>query len=223
MTPAPVIALHDVSLTLNAANGPVPILKGITLQVAPGESVAIAGPSGSGKTSLISVCAGLERASGGEVRLLGRELGALDEDDLARLRRGRVGFVFQSFHLLANMTALENVAAPLEIMHRKDALESARAVLAQMGLAERTDHYPAQLSGGERQRVAVARALAVEPEIVFADEPTGNLDGRAGARVADLLFEECAARGAALVLVTHDHALAARAGRTITMQDGRIS
>ncbi len=223
MTPAPVIALHDVNLTLNAANGPVHILKNITMRVAPGESVAIAGPSGSGKTSLISICAGLERASSGVVQVLDRELGALNEDELALLRRGRIGFVFQSFHLLANMTALENVAAPLEIMHRAGALELAREALAQMGLEDRTGHYPAQLSGGERQRVAVARALVVEPRIVFADEPTGNLDRRAGDRVADLIFAECAARGAALVLVTHDHALAARAERTITMQDGRLS
>lgn len=222
MTATPVISLRDVSLTLSAASAPVQILKNITMDVAPGESVAIAGPSGSGKTSLISVCAGLERASSGQVLVLGEDLGALNEDDLARLRRGRIGFVFQSFHLLANMTALENVAAPLEIMHRAGALDLARTALAQMGLDGRTHHYPAQLSGGERQRVAVARALVVEPKIVFADEPTGNLDRRAGDHVASLIFDECAARGAALVLVTHDHKLAARAGRIITMHDGRI-
>ncbi len=222
MPSSPVIEMQKVSLTLPAANGPVHILKNLDMSVAQGESVAIVGPSGSGKTSLISVAAGLERASVGIVRLLGEELGLLNEDALARLRRGRVGFVFQSFHLLPNMTALENVAAPLEIMHNKNAIDLAREALEQMGLADRVHHYPAQLSGGEKQRVAVARALASEPKIVFADEPTGNLDTKAGKMVADLVFAECAARGAALLLVTHDAALAARAGRIITMQDGHI-
>ncbi len=217
-----VIAFRQVSLTLPAATGPVHILKDLDMQVMPGESVAIVGPSGSGKTSLISVAAGLERASSGVVELLGDDISQQNEDALARLRRGRVGFVFQSFHLLPNMTALENVAAPLEIMKKADAMAIARDALEQMGLADRLTHYPAQLSGGERQRVAVARALAVEPKIVFADEPTGNLDTKAGKMVADLIFDECAKQGAALVLVTHDAALAARADRIITMQDGYI-
>ncbi len=218
----PVVTLHKVCLTLPANTGPVHILKDLDLQVPSNQSLAIVGPSGSGKTSLISVAAGLERATAGQVMLLSKDITTMKENALARLRRGRVGFVFQSFHLLPNMTALENVAAPLEIMRRKDALEIAGAALEQMGLADRMAHYPAQLSGGERQRVAVARALAPQPEIVFADEPTGNLDARAGAMVADLVFEKCAALGAALVLVTHDAVLAARAAHTITMQDGHI-
>jgi len=222
MSSPPVITLNQVCLTLPANTGPVHILKSLELRVEPGERLAIIGPSGSGKTSLISVAAGLERATTGTVNLLGRDIGTLNEDALARLRRGRVGFVFQSFHLLPNMTALENVAAPLEIMHQKDAMAVAEAALEQMGLADRLSHYPAQLSGGEKQRVAVARALAPRPEVIFADEPTGNLDSQAGAMVADLIFDKCAALGAALVLVTHDAALAGRAGRTITMQDGRI-
>lgn len=222
MSSPPVITLNQVCLTLPAITGPVHILKSLELRVEPGERLAIIGPSGSGKTSLISVAAGLERATAGTVNLLGRDISTMNEDALARLRRGRVGFVFQSFHLLPNMTALENVAAPLEIMHQKDAMAAAEAALEQMGLADRLSHYPAQLSGGEKQRVAVARALAPRPEVIFADEPTGNLDSKAGAMVADLIFDKCAALGAALVLVTHDAALAGRAGRTITMQDGRI-
>jgi putative ABC transport system ATP-binding protein len=220
--PAPIVALKNVSLTLPATTGPVHILNALDLEIEQGQSLAIIGPSGSGKTSLISVAAGLERATSGTVHLLGRDISVLGEDALARLRRGKVGFVFQSFHLLPNMTALENVAAPLEIMHHKDAIGLAGEALTTMGLADRLHHYPAQLSGGERQRVAVARALAPAPQIVFADEPTGNLDSKAGAMVADLIFDECAARGAALVLVTHDAVLAARAARTIAMQDGRI-
>jgi putative ABC transport system ATP-binding protein len=216
------MSLNGVCLTLPALTGPVSILKDIDLNVHEGESLAITGPSGSGKTSLISVAAGLERASSGTVNLLGQDISTMNEDALARLRRGRVGFVFQSFHLLPNMTALENVAAPLEIMHNRDALSLASDALSRMGLGDRLSHYPAQLSGGERQRVAVARAMATNPKIVFADEPTGNLDSKAGAMVADLIFETCAAQGAALVLVTHDAALAARASRTIIMQDGRI-
>ncbi|PHS26022.1 MAG: ABC transporter [Robiginitomaculum sp.] len=222
MSSSPVIAFDKVCLTLTAITGPVPILRSLDLSVEPGEHLAIVGPSGSGKTSLISVAAGLERATSGTVNLLGRDIGTLNEDALARLRRGRVGFVFQSFHLLPNMTALENVAAPLEIMHQKDAMAVAQGALEQMGLADRLSHYPAQLSGGEKQRVAVARALAPRPEVIFADEPTGNLDSQAGAMVADLIFDKCAALGAALVLVTHDAELAGRASRIITMQDGRI-
>lgn len=219
----PVLSLNNVELTLPAASGPVHILKGVSLDVAPGESVSIIGPSGSGKSSLMAVAAGLERASGGDIRLLGQVLGDQSEGDLARLRRGRVGFVFQSFHLMPTMTALENVMAPLEISRQRDAREAAERALGIVGLDHRLSHYPGQLSGGERQRVAVARALAVKPDIVFADEPTGNLDGAAGAMIADLLFDATRATGAALVLVTHDRELAKRADRQIAMNDGRIA
>ncbi len=216
------LELRDVTLALDAGARRVDILKGVSIQVEPGESVAVVGPSGSGKSSLLSVAAGLERATGGSIRMLGEDVRALDEDGLARLRRGRVGFVFQSFHLAAGMTALENVMTPLEIARRDRPRARAAAALESVGLADRMTHYPTQLSGGERQRVAVARALTVEPEIVFADEPTGNLDAAAGARVADLLFALAREKGAALVLVTHDRDLAARADRAVTMADGRI-
>ncbi len=223
MKPSPLVEFDKVSLTLPAITGPVHILKDINLKIPAGQSVAITGPSGSGKTSLISVAAGLERASTGVVSLLGVGLAGKSEDALARLRRGRIGFVFQSFHLLANMTAQENIAAPLEIMGRADALGLAAKILAKVGLEARAAHYPAQLSGGEKQRVAVARALVAQPKIIFADEPTGNLDSRAGGLVADLLFELCADQGTTLVLVTHDGPLAARAARQIIMRDGRLA
>lgn len=215
-----VLAMRDVTLTLSAVSGPVRILKGVDFDAHKGRSVAVVGPSGSGKSSLLSVAAGLERATGGTVRLLGRDLGGLSEDGLARLRRGRVGFVFQSFHLLATMTALDNVRAPLEIGRVEEAAARAEAALVAVGLGERLRHYPGQLSGGERQRVAVARALAPDPELVFADEPTGNLDGDTGGAVADLLFGLAADRGAGLVLVTHDRDVAARADRQVAMRDG---
>lgn len=220
-TTAP-LKLQAVTLTLPSAAGPVEILKGVDLEVAPGERVAVVGPSGSGKSSLIAVAAGLERPTSGSVALFGQDMGQLSEDGRAKLRRARVSLVFQSFHLLPNMTALENVAAPLEIAGRKGADETARQWLGKVGLGERLTHYPHQLSGGEQQRVALARALAVEPKLLFADEPTGNLDGANAHTVADMMFDLVAQTGAALVLVTHDPALAARADRTVTMGDGRV-
>jgi putative ABC transport system ATP-binding protein len=222
-TDAPVLVLNDVELTLPASAGPVHILKGVSLTVMPGESLAIVGPSGSGKSSLMAVAAGLERASGGEINLLGKDVRSQSEGSLARMRRGRVGFVFQSFHLMPTMTALENVMAPLEIAQAKGVRKRAEIALETVGLEHRLSHYPGQLSGGERQRVAVARALAVGPDIVFADEPTGNLDSAAGGIIADLLFDVARAGNAALVLVTHDRQLAARADRMIEMLDGRIA
>lgn len=216
------LTLSGVHLTLPAASGPVDILKGVDFAIAPGENVAVVGPSGSGKSSLISVAAGIEQATSGEVRLLGRSLAGMNEDALARLRRGRVSLVFQSFHLLATMSAFDNVRAPLEISGVADVDKRAREALEAVGLGPRLHHYPGQLSGGERQRVAVARALASDPELVFADEPTGNLDAASGAMVADLLFGIARERGAALVLVTHDRDLAGRADRVVEMRDGRI-
>lgn len=216
------LRLEAVTLTLPSAAGPVEILKGVDLDVAPGERVAVVGPSGSGKSSLIAVAAGLERPTSGSVALFGQDMGKLSEDGRAKLRRARVSLVFQSFHLLPNMTALENVAAPLEIAGRKGADDTAREWLAKVGLGERLTHYPHQLSGGEQQRVALARALAVQPKLLFADEPTGNLDGVNAHTVADMMFDLVAQTGAALVLVTHDVALAARADRIVTMGDGRV-
>ncbi len=216
------LAMGAVTLTLPSAAGPVEILRGVDLEVAPGERVAVVGPSGSGKSSLIAVAAGLERPTSGSVALFGQDMGRLSEDGRAKLRRAQVSLVFQSFHLLPNMTALENVSTPLEIAGRKGADDTARQWLDKVGLAERLTHYPHQLSGGEQQRVALARALAVEPKLLFADEPTGNLDGVNAQAVADLMFDLVAQTGAALVLVTHDHALAARADRIVTMGDGRV-
>lgn len=216
------LELNDVRLTLPASSGPVEILKGVSFRVDPAECVAVIGPSGSGKSSLISVASGIEAATGGEVRLLGRSLTGLDEDALARLRRGRVSLVFQSFHLLQTMSALDNVRIPLEIAGLEGVDELARSALSAVGLAGRLDHYPGQLSGGERQRVAVARALASRPSLVFADEPTGNLDRASGLVVADMLFSIARDRGASLVVVTHDLDLARRADRVIEMSDGLI-
>ena len=219
----PLLSMRAAELTLSASSGPVHILKGIDLDIFPGESVSIVGPSGSGKSSLMAVAAGLERATGGEITLLGKPVRNSSEGKLARLRRGRVGFVFQSFHLMPTMTALENVMAPLEIARQINVRDRARQALVAVGLEHRLTHYPGQLSGGERQRVAVARALAVKPDIIFADEPTGNLDTEAGGIVADLLFDAARSGGAALVLVTHDRVLAKRADRMIEMLDGRIA
>jgi putative ABC transport system ATP-binding protein len=200
----------------------VEILKGIDLTVGPGESVAIVGPSGSGKTSLLMVMAGLERATGGSVKVAGHELAGLGEDALALIRGANIGIVFQSFHLVPTMTALENVALPLELAGRRDAFVAARALLDEVGLAHRTDHFPAQLSGGEQQRVAVARALAPNPQIVLADEPTGNLDGPTGEHIIELLFDLQSRRQATLMLVTHEMRLADRCGRVVRMADGRV-
>jgi putative ABC transport system ATP-binding protein len=220
--PDPVISLRDVSLTLASRAGPVQILKSVSLDVASGRSIAIVGPSGSGKTSLLMIMAGLERATSGSVRVAGRDFTALDEDGLARARGEAIGIVFQSFHLVPTMTALENVALPLEFAGVADAETIARERLGEVGLGQRHDHFPAQLSGGEQQRVAIARALAPRPQIVFADEPTGNLDAKTGAQVIDLLFGLQRRRKSTLVLVTHDLALAERCDEVVRMADGRI-
>jgi len=220
--PAAPLVLDAVALTLPSSAGPVNILRGVDLTVGAGERVAVVGPSGSGKSSLIAVGAGLEEPTAGTVRLFGQDLAKLDEDGRARLRRGRAALVFQAFHLLPNMTAEENVATPLEIAGGRDAIPTARDWLGRVGLAGRLTHYPHQLSGGEQQRVALARALAARPALLFADEPTGNLDGATAASVADLMFDLVAEVGAALVMVTHDTALATRADRIVRMADGRI-
>jgi putative ABC transport system ATP-binding protein len=222
MTETPPLQLDQVALTLPSAAGPVAILRGVDFRVAAGERVAVVGPSGSGKSSMIAVGAGLERPTAGVVRLFGQDLARLNEDGRARLRRGRVSLVFQSFHLLPNMTAEENVSAPLEINRTEDAGAIAANWLDRVGLGERRRHYPHQLSGGEQQRVALARALAVRPALLFADEPTGNLDAENAALVADMMFALVAEVGSALVLVTHDPALAARADRRVTMAGGRV-
>ena len=218
----PLVVLDDIRLTLASAAGPVDILRGISLTIAAGETVALLGPSGSGKSSLLMVLAGLERPSAGQVRLAGHDLAALDEDGLARLRRRHVGIVFQSFHLIPTMNALENVAIPLELAGDGDAMSAAGAALARVGLDHRLSHYPGQLSGGEQQRVAIARAFAAGPQLLLADEPTGNLDGETGRAVMDCLFAEHARLGTALLLITHDAELAARCGREIVLADGRV-
>ena len=218
----PLAELDGVSLSLASAAGPVDILREVSLAIMPGEAVALIGPSGSGKSSLMMVLAGLERPTGGRVVLCGQELGGLDENALARLRRSRVGIVFQSFHLLPTMTALENVAIPLELAGAGAAATVAAAALQRVGLGHRLRHYPAQLSGGEQQRVAIARALVAGPALVLADEPTGNLDGATGQVVIDCLFEEHARLGSALLLITHDERLAARCARRLYLADGRV-
>ncbi len=218
----PVVSLRDARLTLKGNAGPVEILKGITLDVARGETLGLVGPSGSGKSSLLMLMGGLERATGGSVQALGRDLTALDEDALARFRRGNMGVVFQSFHLIPTMTALENVAVPLELMGAGDAFDRAEAELEAVGLGRRAGHYPAQLSGGEQQRVALARAAVTRPAILLADEPTGNLDGANGRAIMDLLFGLRDRHGATLILVTHAPELAARCDRVVRLADGRI-
>ena len=221
-TAAPSIVLEGVRLTLTSTAGPVNILNGVSLTVNPGEAVALLGPSGSGKSSLLMVAAGLETASAGQVAVAGRVLTGLDEDALARFRREHVGIVFQSFHLVPTMTALENVAVPLELLGRTDAFARATEALGQAGLSHRLDHYPGQLSGGEQQRVALARAIVHDPDVLFADEPTGNLDGATGAAIIDLLFALRARANATLFLVTHEEPLAARCDRILRMKDGLI-
>ena len=217
------IRLRQLRLTIPAASGPVNILRGIDLEVAPGERLGILGPSGSGKTSLLMLLAGLERASGGAIEVAGQDLGLLDEDARARFRLANLGIVFQAFHLIPSMTALENVAVPLELAGRRDAFAVAAEALGRVGLAERLTHWPSQLSGGEQQRVALARAFAPTPRLLLADEPTGNLDIETGAEVMDLMFGLCAASRATLLLITHDPALAARCGRTVTLRQGTLS
>jgi len=216
------IAARNISLSLGRPPARVDILRGIDLRVEAGESVALLGPSGSGKSSLMAVLAGLERPSGGTVRVAGLDFVGLDEDALAVARRGRIGIVLQAFHLLPTMTALENVAVPLELAGVRDAFARAETELAGVGLAHRITHYPAQLSGGEQQRVAIARALVARPALLFADEPTGNLDTATGTAIMDMLFARHAESGATLFVITHDPALAARCARVIELADGRI-
>ena len=218
----PIVELDGVRLTLASLAGEVNILRGIDLRVQRGETLAVVGPSGSGKSTMMMVMAGLERASSGAVRIAGQDLNALDEDGLALFRRRHVGIVFQRFHLIPTMTARENVAVPLEFAGVSDAFARAQSALAAVGLAHRLDHYPGQLSGGEQQRVALARALVVEPDLLLADEPTGNLDQATGQQIVALLFDLARERGATLVLITHDAELARRCGRMVRMQDGRI-
>jgi len=222
MNHAAIIDLDNVHLMLESTAGAVNILRGITLQVGAGETVSVMGPSGSGKTSLLMVIAGLERQTSGRIAVAGADLSRLDEDGLARLRRDAIGIVFQNFHLVPTMTALENVAIPLELAGTRDAFARAAECLDSVGLAHRLTHYPGQLSGGEQQRVALARAFAPRPKVILADEPTGNLDGTTGEHVIDLLFALSAQHGTTLLLVTHNPALARRCEREIRLVDGRI-
>lgn len=219
----PVIHFDNVHLSLNSGAGRVDILHGIDLSVSEGEAVGLIGPSGSGKSTMLMVMAGLERASSGVVRVAGHDLGAMSEDQLAAFRRDNTGIVFQSFHLIATMTALENAAVPLELAGRRDAFARAQEALASVGLSHRTGHYPGQLSGGEQQRVALARAVAARPRILLADEPTGNLDTATGEQIIQLMFALQADTGATLLLITHDAALAARCGRVVHLADGKIT
>jgi putative ABC transport system ATP-binding protein len=219
---SPVISLQNVELTLSGNAGPVRILKGISLDVREGETLGLVGPSGSGKSSLLMLMGGLETATAGRVTALGQDLTAMDEDALARFRRDNMGVVFQSFHLIPTMTAVENVATPLELAGDRDAFARAAAELEAMGLGNRLDHYPAQMSGGEQQRVALARAAVTRPRILLADEPTGNLDGATGETIVRLLFDLHARHGATLVLVTHAPELAARCDRVVRLRDGRL-
>jgi putative ABC transport system ATP-binding protein len=216
------IRLDDVHLTLGAESGEVNILKGINLSAQSGDALGIVGPSGSGKTSMLMVIAGLEHATTGFVSVAGQQLNGMTEDALALFRRKHVGIVFQAFHLIPTMTALENVAIPMELAGIDDAFDKARAELEAVGLGHRTGHYPGQLSGGEQQRTALARAFAIEPDILLADEPTGNLDGETGEQIVELMFDMRDRRGTTLMLITHDPKLAARCDRTLTLADGRI-
>jgi putative ABC transport system ATP-binding protein len=216
------VVLEDVQLKLASAAGEVNILRGLDLQVTAGEAVGLVGPSGSGKTSLLMLIAGLERATAGSLVVAGMDIGRLSEDELARFRGRHIGIVFQNFHLVPTMTALENVALPLEFAGASDALRRARTHLEAVGLGHRLVHYPGQLSGGEQQRVALARAFAAEPSLLLADEPTGNLDGATGRAVMDVLFAMRRRLGTTLILVTHEDTLAARCERIVRMQDGRI-
>ena len=217
------ISASNLTLTLGSAAAPVEILKGIDLTIATGETVALLGPSGSGKSSLMAVLSGLERASGGELTVAGQDFMGMDEDALAHARRGRIGIVLQAFHLLPTMTALENVATPMELAGEPDAQPRAQAELEAVGLGHRLDHYPQQLSGGEQQRVAIARAIAPRPQLIFADEPTGNLDAATGHEIVELLFARRSETGATLLVITHDPELAGKCERVLTLGDGRIA
>ena len=220
---APIVELAGVHLKLASQAGEVNILRGVDLAMARGESLAVVGPSGSGKSTMMMIVAGLERPTAGSVRVAGQDLGALDEDGLALFRRRNVGIVFQAFHLIATMTALENVAIPLEFAGDADAWDKAREALAAVGLSHRTTHYPGQMSGGEQQRTALARAFVAHPALLLADEPTGNLDATTGQSIVDLMFELKDRWGTALMLITHDAGLARRCTRAVRMQDGRLS
>ena len=217
-----VIEARDVTLRLGSGDAAVDVLRGLTLDVPAGQRIAILGPSGSGKSSAMAVLSGMERATSGSVRVAGAEFTTIDEDGLARARRGRIGIVLQAFHLIPTMTALENVAVPLELAGEADVQARAKAELDAVGLGHRLHHYPTQLSGGEQQRVAIARALVGRPALIFADEPTGNLDAATGAAIIDLLFGRLTETGATLVLITHDADLAPLCDRIITMRDGLI-
>ena len=218
----PMVLLDGVELKLESEAGSVNILKGINLRIAAGETVSVVGPSGSGKTSMMLLVGGLERQTAGRVIVAGQDLLTLDEDGLARFRRDNVGIVFQNFHLVPTMSALENVAIPIELAGLGGALDRARGALASVGLENRLSHYPGQLSGGEQQRVALARAIVARPRLLLADEPTGNLDGRTGDAVIELLFALRAEHGATLVLITHNPALARRCARTVELEDGAV-
>jgi putative ABC transport system ATP-binding protein len=219
----PIVELRDVHLKLASQAGEVNILRGVDLAMLPGESLAVVGPSGSGKSTMMMIVAGLERPTHGSVRVAGQDLGALDEDGLALFRRRNVGIVFQAFHLIPTMTALENVAIPLEFAGDADAWDKARAALDSVGLSHRTTHYPGQMSGGEQQRTALARAFVAQPALLLADEPTGNLDATTGHSIVDLMFDLKDRLGTALLLITHDAKLAARCGRAVRMDDGKLS
>ena len=222
-SPSLAISAHDLKLTLGTGAAPVEVLRGIDLDIREGEVVALLGPSGSGKSSLMAVLSGLERASSGSLTVAGEDFTAMDEDALARARRGRIGIVLQAFHLLPTMTALENVATPMELAGASDIRARAQGELEAVGLGHRLDHYPAQLSGGEQQRVAIARAIAPRPRLIFADEPTGNLDVATGHEIIELLFARRQQAGATLLVITHDPELAERCGRIVTLADGRIA
>ena len=221
-SPSLAISARNLTLTLGSDAAPVDILRGIDLDIADGEVVALLGASGSGKSSLMAVLSGLERASGGSLSVAGEEFTSMDEDALAQARRGRIGIVLQAFHLLPTMTAAENVATPMELAGKQGATKRAEEELAAVGLGHRLHHYPTQLSGGEQQRVAIARAIAPRPELIFADEPTGNLDATTGQEIIELLFERRAETGATLLMITHDRSLAERCERIVTMADGVI-
>ena len=216
------ITVRDLVMRLPSGGQSLTILDGVSLEVAAGEVVAVTGPSGSGKSTLLGLLAGLDTPSAGSITVDGVEVTRLGEADLARFRRRTIGFVFQSYHLIPTLTALENVAVPLELASTAQPLPAARRLLDEVGLASRADHYPAQLSGGEQQRVAIARAVALAPPVLLADEPTGNLDSATGGHIIDVLLALNRQRGSTLVLVTHDAALAARAGRAIALRDGRL-